>query len=312
MNEKNSASRPPTELNAPLSADNLETLEHLHRAIELADGFALFFACCDQPTQRDDLIAHLNALLLQQGRLARRLDVVPPAKGLLASLKNACRPASYRSAGPSSRASRPAHRLSPIESQGGAQARRRSRRGMATPACVHVCGLEDVLLPDNPHPPVLSQINLARDRFRDLPCPLVFWLPDAALTRLAQGAPDFWAWGSGIFDFLPRWVPLARLIQAQPEPSEVIQAERRIRVLENLLADYRTLGDGPTEQRARAGLLVDLADLYQVTYRPQTARQRLEEALPLVRRLKDTALEIRTRDLLRGLNASPETKDLGS
>ena len=310
MNEKNSASRPPTELNAPLSADNLETLEHLRRALELADGFALFFARCDQPTQRDDLIAHLNALILQQGHLTRRLDVVPPAKGLLASLKNACRPAPYRSAGPSSRAFRPAHRLSPTKSQGGAQARRRSRRSLATPACVHVCGLEDALPSDDPHPPVLSQLNLARDRFRDLPCPLVFWLPDAALTRLAQGAPDFWAWGSGIFDFLPRWVPLARLHQAQPEPSEVTQAEERIRAMENLLSDYRTLGDGPTEQRARAGLLVDLADLYQVTYRPQTARQRLQEALPLVQRLGDKGLESRARDLLRGLDA--EIKDLGS
>ena len=88
------------------------------------------------------------------------------------------------------------------------------------------------------------------------------------------------------------------------------QAEERIRALENLLSDYRTLGDGPTEQRARAGLLVDLADLYQVTYRPQTARQRLQEALPLVQRLGDKGLESRARDLLRGLDA--EIKDLGS
>jgi hypothetical protein len=141
---------------------------------------------------------------------------------------------------------------------------------------------------------VLRQLNLARDRFRGLPCPLVFWLPDTALTRLAQGAPDFWAWRSGTFDFLPRWVP-----------SEEWAAER-VRVLENLLADYRTLGDGLTEQRARAGLLVDLANLYQVTYRPQNARQRLEEALPLVHRLGDTALESRARDLLRGLDADPK------
>ena len=287
MNEKNSAFQLSPEPSGPLSADNLETLGHLHRAIELTDGFALFFARCDQPTQRDDLIGYLDALLFQQGRLARRLDVVPPARGLLAGLKSACQTAPDRSAEPSSRA----------------QAEGRSRRSLATPACVHICGLEDALPPDDPHPPVLSQLNLARDRFRDLPCPLVFWLADAALTRLAQGAPDFWAWRSGTFDFLPRWVPLASHPQAQPEPPEVLQAEERIHVLENLLADYRALGDGPTEQRARAGLLVDLANLYQVTYRPQTARQRLQEALPLVRRLGDTALETRARDLLRGLDA---------
>jgi len=293
MKKKNSALRPPTEPTGPLSPDNRETLEHLHRALELADGFALFFARCDQPAQRDDLIIHLDALLLQQGRLARRLDVVSPARSLLASLKSTCWATSDRSAQPSFRA----------------QARRRSRRSLATLACVHVCGLEDALPSDDPHPPVLSQLNLARDHFRDLPCPLVFWLPDAALTRLAQGAPDFWAWRSGTFDFVPRWVPLAKQPQAQSEPSAVMQAEERIRALENLLSDYRTLGDGPTEQRARAGLLVDLANLYQVTYRPQTARQRLQEALPLVQRLGDRGLESRARDLLRGLDA--EIKDLG-
>ena len=291
MKKKNLAL--PTEPTSPLSPDNLETLGHLHRALELADGFALLFARCDQPDQRDDLIAHLDTLLLQQGRLARQLDVVAPARGLLAGLKSTCRTTSDRSAQPSFRA----------------QARRRSRRSLATPACVHVCGLEDALPSDDAHPPVLSQLNLARDHFRDLPCPLVFWLPDAALTRLAQGAPDFWAWRSGTFDFLPQWVPLAKQLQARPEPSAVMQAEERIRALENLLSDYRTLGDSPTEQRARAGLLVDLADLYQVTYRPQTARQRLQEALPLVQRLGDRGLESRARDLLRGLDA--EIKDLG-
>jgi len=262
MNGKNLASRPSPELTGLLSADNLETLEHLQRAIELADGFALFFARCDQPAQRDDLIVHLDALLAQQGRRARRLDVVPPATGLLAGLKSACR----------------------------------TTPNQAPPTCVHICGLEDALPSDDPHPPVLGQLNLARDRFRDLPCSLVFWLPDAALTCLARGAPDFWAWGSGIFDFLPQWVPSEK------------RAEEQIRVLENLLSDYHTLGDGPTEQRARASLLVDLAALYRDTYRPQVARQRLEEALPLVRRLRDAALESHARDVLRALDADLKAK----
>jgi len=264
MNEKKSAFQPFPKISSPLSGDNQETLEHLQRAIELADGFALFFARCDQPAQRDDLIAHLDALFPRQGRRARRLDVVPPATGLLAGLKSACR----------------------------------TTPDQAPPTCVHICGLEDALSSDAPHPPVLSQLNLTRDRFRDLPCPLVFWLPDAVLTRLAQGAPDFWAWRSGTFDFLPQWVPLEE------------RAEEQIRVLENLLADYHTLGDGPTEQRARASLLVDLAALYRDTYRPQVARQRLEEALPLVRRLRDTALESHAWDVLRALDTDLKTKDL--
>lgn len=67
MNELSVAFRPPTEPTRALSADNLETLGHLRRAIELADGFALFLARCDLPFQRDDLIAWLIVLLEREG-----------------------------------------------------------------------------------------------------------------------------------------------------------------------------------------------------------------------------------------------------
>lgn len=272
MNEESLASRRPTEPANSLSAGNLETLEYLHRAIELTDAFALLFARCDQPAQRDALIARLGERLARQGRFGYRQDVVPPTTGLLAALQTVCQ-ATFE---------------------------------LVAPACVHICGLEDALPPDDPHPPVLGQLNLARDRFRELHCPLVFWLPDAALTRLAQGAPDFWAWRSGTFDFEPRWAPP----EDQPQEPERAQVEERILVMENLLNDYRTLPDGPTEQRARAGLLVDLANLYRLTSRPRTARQRLREARPLVRRLRDNSLKSRSQDILRSLDAGPEAKDV--
>ncbi len=265
MNEAISDSRTPIEAAGAPSAENLETMGHLQRAIELAQGFALFFACCDQPALRDDLIALMEERLARQGYRSRRLEVVPPAAGLLAGLKTVCRIA---------------------------EAGKR-------PACIHVCGLEEVLSPGVNQPPLLSQLNLARENYRDLPCALVFWLSNAALIRLAQGAPDFWAWRSGSFDFSPQWAYGAGPVEA---PART-QAEEQIRVLESLLADYRSLGDGRMEQRARADLLVELAALYQATYRPQAARQRLAEALPLLGGLADDNLESRAREVQHRLEA---------
>ena len=72
MNKESLASRQPTEPANSLSAGNLETLEYLHRAIELTDTFALFFARCDQPAQRDALIARLEERLARQGRFGYR------------------------------------------------------------------------------------------------------------------------------------------------------------------------------------------------------------------------------------------------
>jgi len=276
MSERNSVFQPPAEPVGTLSAENLETLAYLHRAIELADDFALLFARCDQPAQRDVLIARLGERLSCEGHYARRLDVRPLSTSLLTALQAVCRPTSERN----------------------------------RPACVHVCGLEDTLPPHDPDPPMLRHLNLARDHFRNLPCPLVIWLPDAALTRLAQGAPDFWAWRSSTFDFVPAWILPEEHLEAYPPVSRATaQAEERILAIEGLLEEYRTLPDGPTERRARANLLVNLADLYQATWRPHMARQRLKEAMPLVRSLKDQVLKSQARDLLRSLDADLGTKE---
>jgi len=52
------------------------------------------------------------------------------------------------------------------------------------------------------YPPVLQDLNVVRDAYkRTVPHPMLFFLPDYAITRLAKFAPDFWAWRSGVFLF---------------------------------------------------------------------------------------------------------------
>ncbi len=262
MSDPTWGSRSLAEPAGTLSAENLETLEHLCRAIELADGFALFFARCNLPSQRDDLVARLAVLLERLGISSRRMDVQPVHRGLLADLQAACKDIPYR-------------------------------------GCLQVCGLERLMPYGDPHPPILGQLNLARDRFRDLTCPVVFWLRDEALTRLAQGAPDFWAWRSGTFEFQPE-PELVRAVHRQTQddssrwrnlPAE--QKEEQITTLEGLLEDYKALGESPIEWRARAELLLDLADLYRDVYRWPAATWSLEEALRLAHSLDDRTLEAR-------------------
>ncbi len=268
MKRQGSAAGPRAETDSDLNAADGDTLEYLRRALDLAEGFTLLYARCDQPRHRDQLIARLDELLAREGRSTRRLDVLPPGVDLLNRVRQVSRFAA----------------------------------GDDPPACVHICGLEDALPPQDRHPPVLRHLNVARDRFRAIPCPLLFWLPEEALTRIAQGAPDFWAWRSGLFAFEPVWVPPTRdALHPEPDAELLLQAEERIRILEGLVEDYRGLGKGATEQRIRASLLVDLASLYQVTYRPDIARKRLAEALRLVRKLGDPALESRAEDVRRSL-----------
>jgi tetratricopeptide (TPR) repeat protein len=90
---------------------------------------------------------------------------------------------------------------------------------------------------DDDRPPVLTALNLQRDAFpKAIPFPLVFWLPDHALGLIARGAPDFWSFRSGVFEFeLPpeaQVTILQRGAEATTSQGAVPAAEARQRVNE--------------------------------------------------------------------------------
>ncbi|MDZ8032579.1 hypothetical protein [Nostoc sp. DedSLP04] len=65
-----------------------------------------------------------------------------------------------------------------------------------------IIGLEKSIGLSGEYPPVLQDLNFVRDAFTNsVPHPILIFLPDHALTRLAKYAPDFWAWRKGVFYF---------------------------------------------------------------------------------------------------------------
>ena len=65
-----------------------------------------------------------------------------------------------------------------------------------------ITGLEKSIGVIKEYPDVLVNLNFVRDDLRiTVPHPLLLFLPDYALTRLAKYAPDFWAWGRKVFYF---------------------------------------------------------------------------------------------------------------
>ena len=70
------------------------------------------------------------------------------------------------------------------------------------PVAVCVYGLENSLREQSQNSPVLGRLNHERDLLRQsIPAALLIWLPDFALDYVARGAPDFWAWRSGVYEF---------------------------------------------------------------------------------------------------------------
>lgn len=142
------AARPsaPAQPQLPLSEHNRATLGELERALALSTDFVLLFARANLPVLRDALIADLARRETVEGRSLRRVDLAPGDNVLRALLQAAA--------------------------------------DFPTPDSLHVSGLERSMPYGEPYPDVLSNLNLVREHFRRVPCPVVFWLREDALIRL--------------------------------------------------------------------------------------------------------------------------------
>ena len=149
------------------------------------------------------------------------------------------------------------------------------------------------------YPPILQDLNFVRDAYKtSVPHPLLFVLPDGAITRLAKFAPDFWAWKSGVFLFAtPETTREEARIQtldcdnpvgssSQPESQE------RIDLLERLLMEYQPSGRPcPPESRSTcATILQQLGAAYLSRSQAAKAQEYLQEALKLAQRLNNSSL----------------------
>ncbi|WP_434686110.1 tetratricopeptide repeat protein [Pseudanabaena minima] len=152
-------------------------------------------------------------------------------------------------------------------------------------------GLEKAIAYSGDNPPILTNLNYARDSFPVvIHHPVLFALPDYAVTRIAQFAPDFWAWTSATFKF-----------QTPPETRDRLTAEvsnfshnpnryfakpeqgERIDLLERLLQEYAE--DTEASSRTRLELLNQLGKAHQSIREFDKAKFYFQQAIELCREL---------------------------
>ena len=135
----------------------------LERLVRRADAFVLGFVKCNHPSQQKEMRQELLVRLSHKHILEVELD--KPLISLLDELT-----ARWDAENP--------------------------------PDVVCVYGLEKSINELQEASPVLGRLNNDRDLLRRaIPVPLLVWLPDFALDFIAPGAPDFWAWRSGVYEF---------------------------------------------------------------------------------------------------------------
>ncbi|WP_293146020.1 MULTISPECIES: tetratricopeptide repeat protein [unclassified Microcoleus] len=162
-----------------------------------------------------------------------------------------------------------------------------------------VRGLEKSIGKFGEYPPVLQDLNFVRDAYKtSVPYPILFVLPDYAITRLAKFAPDFWAWKSGVFlfkttqstrdDAVARTIDSERSFRTLKTPEK----QERIELLESLLMDYSPSHSG-TEKNPSAcsNILHQLGVAYLSQGNPVKAREYLEPALKLTKESGNVSLQ---------------------
>jgi tetratricopeptide (TPR) repeat protein len=152
-------------------------------------------------------------------------------------------------------------------------------------------GLEKSIGTTGDYPPILTNLNHTRNSFLTaLPHPTLFLLPEYAVTRIAQFAPDFWAWTSATFKFQAAPATLERVIEQtanRPNINRTYPREEqseRIDLLERLLQEYSE--DTEASNRARIEVLNQLGSAHQSIREFETAQAYFHQSLELSRELE--------------------------
>ena len=261
--------------------DEHESLLALERMLTRAAGFALAFARVNMPAQRTRLVQEIRRRIEPQGVMIIEVDFQAPVQDLLVEL---------------------GHRLDAIYRSASKKQQRELAVAEGGPRfAVFVYGLEHSMPSSDYYHPALAVINYKRENFREqISAPLVLWLPEFALRAVAEGAPDFWAWRSGVFEFTAPpgeterarvlapesgWVELTRM------PEE--EKRRRIHFLSGLLAEYESheRTKAPEVAAIRADLLLRLGMLNRFLGELDRGLAYYEKSLSIQREIGDRAGE---------------------
>jgi tetratricopeptide (TPR) repeat protein len=143
-----------------------------------------------------------------------------------------------------------------------------------------ISGLEKTIGGYGEYPPLLSNLNIARDTYgHKLPYPILFLLPSYAMTRFARFAPDFWAWKS-IEVRLQSDIPaperaIAEMIVIPDEQKIIPVSQDRFDLLYGLLTEY------PQPTLTRADLLNQLGQAYKSHVDYAKAERAYQESLKI-------------------------------
>ena len=281
-------------------AENAATLARLVTILDYAEGFTLLFARCNFPVLRRELEAAAAAALTPRHVRVIPIHLTAPVTNIRHLLREQLLAATTTVPLLADETAADATALAPLPVLHEPAVAYATHTVPAEPKLVlFLTGLELSIPYDDPGASTLAQLNLGRDFFpRELPHPLLIWLPDYALTAIAQHAPDFWSWRSGLFEFegtpTERAETLDRYTRSESNwltVSNLRAADKVARrsLLESLLDDYEHLHSSEHHDNELAAIYFNLGQIYHVQDDFTRALHHYQRALMIRQAIGDRA-----------------------
>lgn len=158
-------------------------------------------------------------------------------------------------------------------------------------------GLENAIGVVGDYPKFLVDLNFVRDAYiKNVPYPMLFVLPDYAITRFAQFAGDFWAWRSGVFKFQTtqearefaeaKTIRSGRILESYIKPEK----QERIDLLHRLLMEAKPSGSDSESTRnatSQVNILIELGIAYHSLSKFSLAIEFYQQALDISQKIGD-------------------------
>ncbi|HPS91249.1 MAG TPA: tetratricopeptide repeat protein [Methanothrix sp.] len=242
---------------AEISPQNQDVLLQIASLIRLAEGFRLGFIKCNQPIQCRQNADRLKEMLAGEKAIIS-IELHEPIASLRRAVLQALEP---------------------------------DRLDRSGNSAIMIFGFEHSV-PSNGPAPALDELNQSREIFpKYFSCPVLIWLPDYALTRLAREAPDFWGWRSGVFEFFPELRLMTTLVNDflhdNIDNMSLSAKRERAAALEGLIFDYKEFGIDAGVSLAFAGVLNQLGSIKYQLGEYSEAKRLYENSLKRSQELQD-------------------------
>jgi tetratricopeptide (TPR) repeat protein len=241
-----------------ISPQNRDVLLQIASLIRLAEGFRLGFVKCNQPVQCRHMTVRLKEMLVGEANI-----ITVELKEPVSSLRRAV--------------------LQALESDKSDNVEKKA---------IMVLGFEHSV-PSGDSAPALDELNQSRENFpNSFSGPVLIWLPDYALTRLAREAPDFWGWRSGVFELAPemRVIAAVEKMVINDSFSDRLSLSEKIEkasALEGLIRDYQELPSGERMDRSMANVLHGLGNIRYLLGVYNEAHQLYQDSMNIFQVLGD-------------------------